>query len=372
MRTNIWKRRSALFAFLLAALAKTALSQPDQPLGLKGMLTWGGQVFTLLWEPVQSTSDGRPAAVAGYNVYRRNALNEPGVKINSYLLPDPLFADRVDGKIFYYSVRAVDADGRESDDSPLAGASLQTQIVFLAEDGRTHVSIPGAAAEYLRSSRNKYGVPLLVKLLDEDRFDEKDVLRDVRLKIVRGDNKEEVTDLSFPVSVEVNIAYDAPPASQAAPLSSPDAARGQISVFWNNGVEWIKLGGVLNENNQTIAVRSAQPGRYQLRLSAPAAALTLKKSNVFPSLFTPNGDGLNDRVFIVLENPNNAALHGKIFDVTGRFVSDIPVSAQTNGVGTTLAWAGQDSNGSVVPSGLYIYRIEGDGRLFTGTVAVAR
>ena len=44
----------------------------------------------------------------------------------------------------------------------------------------------------------------------------------------------------------------------------------------------------------------------------------------------------------------------------------------TNGIGTTLTWDGKDTSGAVVPSGAYIYRIMGEGKVFTGTVAVAR
>ncbi len=111
---------------------------------------------------------------------------------------------------------------------------------------------------------------------------------------------------------------------------------------------------------------------YQLRVAAKATALTLEKANVFPSLFTPNGDSFNDQVYLVLENPNNSTVRGDIFDLSGRMVAHLPMPTQTGGTATRLSWSGQDSNGSVVPSGLYIYRIEGEGKNITGTVTVAR
>ncbi len=37
-----------------------------------------------------------------------------------------------------------------------------------------------------------------------------------------------------------------------------------------------------------------------------------------------------------------------------------------------LAWDGRDKTGHIVPAGVYIYKIEGEGRTFTGTVVVAQ
>jgi hypothetical protein len=237
-------------------------------------------------------------------------------------------------------------------------------------------------SDILRPSSNKYGVSLTIELKEETTLSEAGVVRDLRLQLVRGDTKEEVNDISFSsAETSVNIGYNvvdgqvalgAPEtASLRSALENP-ARPEQLALYWFNNVRWIKVGGVHDEQDETVNIKSSRLGRYQLRIDSAAQALTLKKTNVFPGLFTPNGDGYNDRVYLVLENPHNAAITAEIFDLSGRYVATLPVPTPIAGVGTSLAWTGQDSAGSVVPSGLYVYRIQGDGQVITGTVSVAR
>jgi flagellar hook assembly protein FlgD len=89
-------------------------------------------------------------------------------------------------------------------------------------------------------------------------------------------------------------------------------------------------------------------------------------------LFTPNGDGLNDRVYFVFENPNNASVEGEILDKAGRHVRALPPASTQTGIGTTMTWDGKDDHGVTVPGGAYIYKIKGEGKTFTGSVGVAR
>jgi hypothetical protein len=215
--------------FLLAGAA----SRPSEPVGLRGFLDPAYKSFTLVWKPSAS------ASLAGYNIYRRTTLRGTPVKINAYLSPLNVFADRVNGETFYYSVRAVDADGNESGDFAVIDSSPDTRVYFLEDDSK-----------------------------------------------------------------------------------------------------------------------------------APASAL--EKAHAYPVPFTPNGDGFNDIVNVVVQNPNGSATNGTIFDLDGRLVSHMTLPAQTAGTSTTLTWNGSDTSGRTAPSGLYVYQVLGDGKVITGTVAVAR
>jgi hypothetical protein len=66
--------------------------------------------------------------------------------------------------------------------------------------------------------------------------------------------------------------------------------------------------------------------------------LSLEQANVFPRLFTPNGDGFNDLVYFVLENPNNTDVKGHVFDSAGRSVGMLRSAVGGIGIGTTLTW----------------------------------
>ena len=55
--------------------------------------------------------------------------------------------------------------------------------------------------------------------------------------------------------------------------------------------------------------------------------------------------------------PRNAVVRGKIYDMTGSFVADMEAGLVPN----TITWNGK-MNGRAATSGVYVYKIEGDGR----------
>ena len=101
--------------------------------------------------------------------------------------------------------------------------------------------------------------------------------------------------------------------------------------------------------------------------SVSLGSLTL--TGVSPRIFTPNGDGTNDRVGFRLENPEMLPAEGEIFDISGAKVADLQGGADPTSL---LFWDGKDSGGRGVPGGIYLYQIEFQGKRATGTVVVAR
>lgn len=59
---------------------------------------------------------------------------------------------------------------------------------------------------------------------------------------------------------------------------------------------------------------------------------------------------------------------GKIYDITGAEVADL----QPGSTEDSLIWDGRDKNGNIVHSGVYIYQIEVEGKVFNGTIVVAK
>jgi len=355
---------------------------PQMPMGLKGFLDSNAVSYTLIWENVISNTDGTPINdLAGYNVYRSSALTTLGVKLTPTPIATIAFADVVNEQTFFYRVRAVDQSGNESEDSLVADSSLDKNVIYLATDNVTAVIMPTSVNALLRSQHNKYGVPLTIQAQEEMVPPNTTIVRSLRLNYLRGDTFAVVSDLAFsePQSI-IAIGYNltngvvapgAPNQFNAAPMASGNVTPDQLSIFWNNGITWVKVGGRANLIRQTVEVQSSYLGNYQLRVASPADHLVLEQANVFPRIFTPNGDGFNDCVYFVIENPNNASVQGEIFDLQGRKVTTLPGPAPT-GIGTTLIWEGKDSSGAAVPSGAYLYKITGEGQTFTGSVGVAR
>jgi hypothetical protein len=145
--------------------------------------------------------------------------------------------------------------------------------------------------------------------------------------------------------VNGQVALGAPRTQNIDATALTNATPDQLCLYWSNGVTWIKLGGVRDSSSPILKTRSAHLGNYQLRIAAKAASLNLDKANVFPSLFTPNNDGFNDRVYFILENPNNAAVTGEILDIDGRHVTTLPTPSLTGGGSATLTWNGNCGGG---------------------------
>lgn len=105
---------------------------------------------------------------------------------------------------------------------------------------------------------------------------------------------------------------------------------------------------------------------------AKVAPGPMEKAQASTPVITPNGDGSNDRVHLIVVNHTGANIVGKIFDRSGRHVATLPPPTATRNGGATLVWSGMDTRGQVVPSGTYIYKVIGEDKTLTGTVAVGR
>jgi hypothetical protein len=359
----------------------TDLTPPDVPMGLKGSLDPSGNAFTLNWEAVTQNADGTALTdLVGYNVYRRATLFGTPVKITPLPIAVRAFADVVNGQTLYYTVRAVDTSGNESPDSMTADSSGDANVIFIGPDNLSTLAMPSSVNDLLRSAYNKYGVPLYVRLSEEPVASASAIIRHIKLSLHRSDTKAAVSDLAFArpqsiIAIAYNliggqVGYGSPLATNAV-MAPAAVSPNQLSIYWNNGVTWVKVGGTVDTSAQVVRIKSSFLGSYQLRVAATATSLSLDQANVYPRVFTPNADGFNDRVYFVLENPNNASVTGQIIDLGGRVVANLQPQSGT-GIGTTLIWDGKDTSGAVVPGGAYIYKIKGEGKTFTGTVGVAR
>lgn len=123
-----------------------------------------------------------------------------------------------------------------------------------------------------------------------------------------------------------------------------------------------------------------------LAVFGAAAALAQTSMVVFNGplarVITPNGDQINDRAFFCFDNPQDSEISGKIYTLLGAEVGSM--GPKTNRIGGGLgsacptgfkpqfvSWDGTAS-GSRVSSGVYVYRIEVEGEVFSGTLLVVK
>jgi hypothetical protein len=325
--------------------------------------------FNVNWSPVVINADGTPALdINDYVVRKSGNLNGPFNVIVSSGAGASSFgftASSAPVSLEYLQIVAKDNAGNESDPalSNLLLVTPQGVIgqVAAAQDGtQTHAYIPSSIMSELRGN----GQDLLMRVSkDTDPNLNKDprVLATYDVGFV---SSAQVVDKNFTLSrPAMNVTLQYTPAPGAT----------EVGVLWFNGVQWIKVGAAqVDTTLNTVSFYTGLPGIYQVRSFQAATSLNLDKANVFPRIFSPNGDGINDRVLFVIENPNGSAVDGKIYDVGGNEVATLAPAGAGAPTAATMAWNGRDRDGRLVRSGVYIYRIKGEGKSMTGTVVVAQ
>lgn len=99
-------------------------------------------------------------------------------------------------------------------------------------------------------------------------------------------------------------------------------------------------------------------------------------------LVTPNGDTFNDRAIFCLDNPSASGVEAKIYSLFGSEVASLGAPSAASATSCPqdsvvsqgpqyVTWDGR-SQGSVVHSGIYVYRIKSEGMTYSGTLVVVR
>lgn len=108
--------------------------------------------------------------------------------------------------------------------------------------------------------------------------------------------------------------------------------------------------------------QSVEPAAWRANVvllpDLPDSDRLVKDLVIEPALFTPNGDGVNDQLHIsfwVLKlSAVNPQVH--ILDLTGRIVAQLRATAIDGR--WSFVWSGRDANGSLLPPGTYLCRID--------------
>ena len=171
-------------------------------------------------------------------------------------------------------------------------------------------------------------------------------------------------------------------------LSSPETDRfKQVEVAFKVpvlrfGTEF--SGWVYNSDDPDRIKQQVQPGNATFRYAGDVLAVRtqvggrlLADVRVHPNPFTPNNDRVNDATrlsFDVREVVVRRPLQVALYDLSGHAVQTLASTQIKTGI-VEYSWDGRRSDGSLVPPGVYVYRIRLDidegAEEQVGTIAVA-
>ena len=338
---------------------------PKPPVGVKGTVSNGG-LKNISWSAVEKNSDGTNCSdLSNYRIYCSNSLEGPWIFVKG--VPSTTLSADITITANYYKITAVDIHNNESADSIYIDNSASLSAVS-KEDGKivASVKIPQEVSSVLYKD-GQYKDDIEIKLIGLPKADEKDIFV-YEFQPQKAATGEKIGDLKFAQkNVEVTFFFDTNDDGYIEGVGLPTAdAKQWLSIFYYNGVEWEKLGGVVNDQQKYITVKVSHLSKYKLRKSLRTVGfgdLRMYPKKIFAP-FDPN-DTFN-RMRFAFENDADNWVSLKIFDMKGRLVH------QDSTTGTEIYWNGKDKNDDIVSGGVYIYQLECDKKVINGTVVVAK
>ncbi|PIU17831.1 MAG: hypothetical protein COT18_11970, partial [Elusimicrobia bacterium CG08_land_8_20_14_0_20_59_10] len=364
---------------------------PMSPGGLQASLNPARTEINISWSGVSSNNDGssfrfsgEPLELARYEIYRATGLINPAwtlvtsVAVSSMNItvpvPDP-------AAVYYYKVAAVDSIG-------IPGTSMivdtDKNLYAIAPDRISRIRIPADLTRIVTPGGNSAGSPLFFAALDRSGDEGGKVMKSVEFAPIQAPSGTELDKFHLETPrMDIVLRYETengmvvPSGMKGAapetltsykPAVNASDASASLGAYWHNGKEYVKVFGSVNPSDQTVTVRSAVPGKYQIRALARSSGVSFDVKEMSNKVITPNGDRRNDYVVFTLDNPRDSSITGKIYDLSGAFVADMKPGTQ---MADTLTWDGR-SGSAVVPRGVYIYQIKAEGKTFNGTLVVIR
>ena len=352
---------SNMYGRISTAAFATPPIKPRAPMA-SGVTTGGS--FVISWDAVQYNMEGATVALKsqGYEIYYSTALSGTAYFVGPVSSNTLTYNAGAQTAARWYYVKSVDSSNVRSDASIWLN-SLEEVVRTVAEDARAVVDMSPAVSEALadlglspclvRQPQYESGVPILAY-----KFCVKDAA-----------NVEQNRDLSSEATLTMSLSRTGTFVINAF---GPSAAYTpyDYAVYYNNGVEDVKLGGTVNPSDGTVSIVTRKTGVFKVKQVIRAQAFRITQT-VPKKIFTPNGDGVWDDFNIIFENPEGLDISGaKVYDLSGAEVASLRVGTYNSEA--SLAWDGSRKGGGKAMAGIYIYQFKAGDKTYNGTVVLAR
>jgi len=352
---------------------------PLPPAGIYGEISSEGLTFTIHFSSVVMNEDRTPCTdIAGYRLWMSTGIFAPFVSVST-TTELSFTIMRTTDTVRFYALTSFDRTtpfANESEMSMFIDDSDDMNLWVVSSDAV--VRIPSKAGEILRKGFDDNVIVEIQRNTSEENYPQGRILRSIDFNAVENNSQTSV-NFAFDSKIEIEIFYkvssDGTIVSSDGTITSLEIneskAKETLALFWFNGVEWIKLGGEVDTDRNSVKTFTNHLGRFQLRVSKRSGKFSIFDGPI-PKIITPNGDGLNDFCQWTFDNPNEYAPSGEIFDIRGRKVADMKLGLDISNNSGTLSWDGTDLNSRFVAPGVYIWQIKAEGKVYNGTIVVAR
>ncbi len=179
------------------------------------------------------------------------------------------------------------------------------------------------------------------------------------------DSEFNITDLDK--NVDLTLHYRVNSDGKVANTDVLSSSAGDnLGLYYHDGVSWQKVNSVVDINNQTIVAKVNKLGLYAIRCQTSKSS-SFRFSGIGPNPFTPNPDGVYDRVYFYFDNPENKDVELKIFDLGGTFVRNVEITP-----GVVPYWDGRNTGGMLVEGGMYLYSLRVGNETVKGTIVLGK
>ncbi|MCS7151209.1 MAG: gliding motility-associated C-terminal domain-containing protein [Endomicrobia bacterium] len=134
----------------------------------------------------------------------------------------------------------------------------------------------------------------------------------------------------------------------------------KLCIYYWDGYEWRYIGGKVDKQSKTVSTYISHFSIYALIPVIYTPTYKPKEKIITPA----TKDGIND--VATFDGLSGKDVNINIFDITGRRVKTISVLEKGN------IWDGTDEYGNIVESGVYVYQFELDGKIYSGSITVAK
>ena len=319
--------------------------------------------FSSLIEFSDRAAPSYPYEIKNYQVFRAvSPFEENWQFIAEVSSATPAYTDTIDiGAIYYYYVKAVNEAGSSRPSQIKSNGS--DSIFFVSDDKMAVFEAPKAVASLFETSTGDQMQTYSVYITSSAQDVTPRVVKSMEFKAYRGGIIPD-SNFTMPDKASVKLYY-AKNGSEIIPSQVTDEKK--ISMYYYNGAKWFNLYGDVDPINNSVELKTSLLGKYQLRLTERTNNFSADSSGLSNRFLTPNGDGKNDNMVFIFDNPRKVSVKGKLFDLKGAFVADMTEGPVEN----SLKWNGQFEN-KPVSGGVYVYQIEAEGKVYNGTVVVIR